>query len=313
MLAAVVFTSLLVPSLVAQTLVAQNSAAPEPVNIDNLHSDFALHAVTRFQQTLEAPLPDAPSTTIFQAQYQAQKRRPPKGKTDQVSGFVNNVQVKSLQTDWNAAGMQAFLFLSVQHGFRLLQPKTRAELGGPVFEDYVRSIEGIQGWGDGDGIITNYFMHPAMGSIASFIYIQNTPASKEMLFDAHSGAYWRSRLKAMAFAAAYSTQFEIGPISEAMIGNVGLRPGTNGCTDLVMTPVGGFGITVFEDYLDERFVRGLESHTSSVAKQRFYRIALNPDRSLANLLRFKVPWYRDTRPMPKREPGNRNESRRPGS
>ena len=288
-----VYVAIFLLLLLSPELLGQGSDLPDCVDINNLRSSFVIRAVRDFEATFENPLPDAPSAVSGNQQEQTPRRQ-----TQQLPGFVTNVKVKSPQTDWNAAGMQSFLFLSIQHSLRLLQPKTRAELKGPVFSDYIHSIEGIDGWGDGDGIVTNYFMHPAMGSIASFVYIQNTPASRDLTFDAHSSAYWNSRLKAMAFAAAYSTQFEIGPISEAMIGNVGLHKGTNGVTDLVMTPVGGFGVTVLEDYLDKRFVEGLESHTSSPHRQRFYRIALNPERSLANLLRFRAPWYRDTRPMP---------------
>lgn len=200
-------------------------------------------------------------------------------------------------TDWEEVGREAFLFLSVQHAFRILQPKTRAELGGPFFGDYVRSVEGIHGWGDGDGIITNYLMHPGMGSVASFIYLQNSSQQRTMEFDPGSGAYWRGRLKAMGFAALYSTQFEIGLFSEATIGNVGMNKGTSGYTDFVMTPVGGFAINVAEDAVDKAYIRKLESHTTSVARRRLYRVALNPTRSIANLLRFKAPWYRDARPL----------------
>ena len=31
-------------------------------------------------------------------------------------------------------------------------------------------------------------------------------------------------MKAMAFSASYSVQFEVGPLSEASIGNVGMDP-----------------------------------------------------------------------------------------
>ena len=132
------------------------------------------------------------------------------------------------------------------------------------------------------------------GGVAGFIQIQNDPGgiTRELGWD---GAYWRSRLKAMAWSAAYSTQFEIGPISEATIGHVGKRAGTAGYTDLVVTPVGGLGMTVLEDALDRFVLRRFESNSSSANWQRILRMTLNPQRSLANLLRFKRPWHRDTR------------------
>jgi hypothetical protein len=199
---------------------------------------------------------------------------------------------------WREAVDQSFLFLSVQHGLRLLQPKTRRELSGPFWADYAASVRGIHGWGDGDGPITNSILHPGEGAISSFIFIQNSPGARHIEFDAHDPAYWRSRLKAMAFAAAYSTQFEIGLYSEATLGNVGKNRGTSGYVDFVMTPVGGFAFTVIEDAVDRKLIQKLERRQSSLARKRLYRVILNPERSIANLLRFKTPWYRDTRPAP---------------
>lgn len=57
------------------------------------------------------------------------------------------------------------------------------------------------------------------------------------------------------WSAAYSLQFEIGPLSEASIGNVGMRPETTGWVDDVVTPLGAFGLIVAEDALDRYFVQ----------------------------------------------------------
>jgi hypothetical protein len=157
-------------------------------------------------------------------------------------------------------------------------------------------VSGLGGWGDTDTVLTNYVGHPGMGAIAGYIQIQNDPKGIMLEFDAHNSAYWASRFKAMGWAAAYSTQFELGPISEASIGNVGTKRGTAGFVDLVMTPVGGFGWIVAEDAMDKHWVRKLEDGHSDGMK-RFVRVLLNPNRSFANVLRLKKPWYRDTRPM----------------
>jgi hypothetical protein len=195
---------------------------------------------------------------------------------------------------WDAALRQSFFFVSIEHSLRLTQAKTRREFQGKFFQDYWSCVKNIRGWGDGDGVFTNYIAHPMQGGVAGFIQIQNDPGgiTRELGRD---GAYWRSRLKAMAWSAAYSTQFEIGPISEATIGHVGKRVGTAGYTDLVITPVGGLGMTVLEDAIDRFVLRRLESNSSSTNWQRILRMTLNPQRSLANLLRFKRPWHRDTR------------------
>lgn len=197
---------------------------------------------------------------------------------------------------WGPALRQSFLFLSIEHSLRLTQAKTREQFQGKFFRNYWSCIKSIRGWGDGDSFFTNYIAHPMQGAVAGFIQIHNDPAGITQEFS-REGAYWRSRFKSMAWSAAYSTQFEIGPISEATIGHVGKRPGTAGLTDLVMTPTGGLGMTVLEDALDRLLIRKFEAGSGSLGWQRFMRVSLNPQRTFANLLRFKRPWHRDTRDL----------------
>jgi len=193
---------------------------------------------------------------------------------------------------WSTAIKQSLLFLGVQHGYALTQPKTRRDLKGPFFKDYVRSVKSLHGWEDGGRFFTNYVAHPMQGSLVGFIQIHNDPKGMNLPFD-KSHAYWRSRLKALAWSAAWSTQFEIGPVSQASIGNVGLH-GKQTYVDLVVTPIGGFGWMVLEDFVDKNIIHRIERRSSG----NFYikvagRVFLNPTRSVANLLRFKAPWYRD--------------------
>ncbi len=197
---------------------------------------------------------------------------------------------------WGPALRQSALFLGVQHSSRVTQKKMRRELGGPFFSDYFESVSNIRTWSDQDGILTNYVGHPMMGATAGYFQIHNDPRGRRLRFDPASGDYWRSRLKALAWSAAYSTQFEIGPVSEAAIGTVGKNAPTMAWVDLVMTPLGGFGLIVLEDYLDSRFIRGLEQ--GGGFKARFFRVVLNPNRAVANLFRLKPPSYRDDRPLP---------------
>ena len=49
--------------------------------------------------------------------------------------------------------------------------------------------------------------------------------------------------------------------------------------------------------MDKKFIQRWEANTSSVGKRTFLRIALNPSRSLANLLQLKGPWHRDGRSL----------------
>lgn len=194
---------------------------------------------------------------------------------------------------WSTAIKQSLMFLGVQHGYAMTQPKTRRDLKGPFVKDYFRSVKSLHGWNDGGRFFTNYVAHTLQGSFMGFIQVQNDPKGKNLSFN-QSPAYWRSRMKALAWSAAWSTQFEIGPVSQASIGNVGLH-GKQTYVDLVVTPIAGVGFLVLEDFLDKKLIHLIERRNSG----NFYlmvvsRMLLNPARSTANLIRFKTPWHRDS-------------------
>lgn len=216
------------------------------------------------------------------------------GRLPLAMNFVAPVVIEKPKFNWNGAVRQSFYFLSLEQGFRMFQSKTRQEFAGPFFRDYVNSIKGIRGWNDGDTFFTNYVAHPLQGSVSGYIQVQNDPAGIDREFG-KSHEYWNSRLKAFAWSAAYSTQFEIGLYSEATLGNVGLKPGMGGYSDLVMTPLGGFGLILAEDALDRFVVNRLESRTANKRTKCIYRIVFNPSRSIANVFRLKIPCHRDTR------------------
>ena len=143
----------------------------------------------------------------------------------------------------------------------------------------------------------NYVGHPLQGALTGFIWTQNHPTEKRLEFS-NTPAYWRSRLKAMGWSALYSTQFELGPLSEASLGNLGSPqvPRTAGLVDLVVTPVGGFGFQLAEDVLDRYAVRWIEKRVPARPAIILARGLLNPARTFANCLRFQVPWHRHSRP-----------------
>jgi hypothetical protein len=196
---------------------------------------------------------------------------------------------------WGHALAQSGFLLGVQHTLRMAQKKTRVHLGGPFWSDYEYSLEGLHGWNDGNPAITNYGGHPLMGATTGFIQIQNDPRGITLTWDPRNSAYWKSRLKGLAWSAAYSTSYELAPWGEAGIGNVGYDRGTMGYIDLVVTPLAGFGLVVLEDYLDARVIARYEQGKATTNKVRVMRVILNPSRSLANMLRFKRPSHRDTR------------------
>lgn len=192
---------------------------------------------------------------------------------------------------WKSAIGQSLMFLGVQHGYAMTQPKTRRSLRGPFLRDYFRSVKSLGGWEDGGRFFTNYIAHPMQGSMTGFIYVQNDPRARKQQFGMER-AYWMSRMKAMAWTAAWSTQFEIGPISQASIGNVGLS-GKQTWIDMVVTPTIGTGLLITEDAID-RYTRPLiENRFKSKYVRIFSRMLLNPTRNFSNLLRFEKPWKRD--------------------
>ncbi|MEJ7623163.1 MAG: hypothetical protein WKF34_04160 [Pyrinomonadaceae bacterium] len=193
--------------------------------------------------------------------------------------------------DWSSAFRQSLAFLAVQHGYALTQPKTREALKGPFFRDYFKSVKALHGWADGGRFFTNYIAHPLEGSFLGFIQVQNDGKGRGEPLSA-SPRYWKSRAKALAWSAAWSTQFEIGPISQASIGNVGLK-GKQTYVDIVITPTVGLALLVTEDALDKYVIRSLERRTKNYFIKIFARMLLNPTRSMANLINLKTPWHRD--------------------
>jgi hypothetical protein len=202
--------------------------------------------------------------------------------------------------NWDRALKQSFLFLGVQHGFRLAtEAGTRADLKGPFFKDYFRALRSLRGWGDGDPFLVNYIGHPMMGAVSGYIQIQNDPKGIQEEVSLKK-SYWKSRMKAMGWSFFYSTQFELGLVSEASLGNIGIRPygkakNPMAYVDLVVTPVVGTGWLIGEDTLDKYFIRRYEDRLPNRASVILFRSFLNPTRSFANIMRGKWPWYRDNR------------------
>lgn len=220
------------------------------------------------------------------------RRRLTDGKSGQNIDVKDTADIEN-GIDWKSAFKQSLLFLGVQHGYAFTQAKTRRALKGNFFKDYIDSVKSLHGWEDGGRFFTNYIAHPMQGSFTGFILVQNDRKGRQTEFG-KSKEYWNSRLKALAWSAAWSTQFEIGPISQASIGNVGLS-GKQTYVDIVMTPTAGFGLMLAEDAADKYLIKGIEGKTKNYYVKIFSRMLLNPTRTMANLTRFKLPWYRDNR------------------
>ncbi len=192
---------------------------------------------------------------------------------------------------WRPAINQSLMVLGVQHGYALVaQEKTRRALAnGNFFTDYWRSVKGLHGWDDGNRFFTNYLAHPMQGALSGFIFIQNHDGAKKQKFG-DSKQYWKDRFKTFVWSTAWSTQWELGPVGQAAIGNLGLYGGM-GYVDLVMTPTVGTAWLISEEAIDRYVIRHIEKQSFVV--KMFARVFLNPMRSVANVLRFREPWYRD--------------------
>lgn len=217
---------------------------------------------------------------------------------------------------WGRALEESFALLAIEQAY-VVHTDFRwvvSENGIPFnhyWRDYMQSLSAWtkSGWSDGDPNMFGYVGHPIQGALTSFIEIQNDPKSRGLEFS-NTKAYWKSRLKATIWNAVYSTQWNLGPISEVTVEKYGTkdRPpwnqnGSWPCTtkncytgvgqiDIVMTPVGGFGWMVGEDWMDKNIVRRVEAATTNRFLIDTVRCTFNPIRAGANILHGNRPWFR---------------------
>jgi hypothetical protein len=156
-------------------------------------------------------------------------------------------------------------------------------------------------WKDDNPLLDDYVAHPLMGAITNSIWIQNDPKGMTLQFQ-NNRQYWHSRLRALGWSMFYSFEWKLGPLGEASIGHNGdhyfydhgVRTNETGWVELVTTPVGGLGWTIAEDYLDKHIVTKLEDKSRNPILLTMANF-LTPARGFANILRFRPPWYRDSR------------------
>jgi hypothetical protein len=178
-------------------------------------------------------------------------------------------------------------------------------LTGKWWERYVNSVTGYKFsvWSDGNPMLDDYVGHPLMGDITNALWIQNDPKGMTLEFS-NTRPYWKSRLREMAFSTVYSTEWKLGPIGESGVGHqgdhlsyeddTGRYRNETGFVSLVTTPVGGTILTVAEDVIDKTVIRRLENFNRNPFLLMGYSF-LTPGKTTGNLLRFRPPWYRDSR------------------
>src|SRR5215467_2007723 len=205
------------------------------------------------------------------------------------------LQTTERGVDWRHLFEQSFAFLSFEHAFRCAtEDGTRQNFSGSFLGGYLNSAGNLHGWNDGDPFIVNYVGHPMQGAVSAYLWTQNDRAYRDIQFG-QNRRYWKGKLRAAAFSYVYSVLFEIGPVSEATIGHIQSEYPQQGFVDHIVTPVIGLGWSITEDALDQYLIRLLEARSRNPWIVLLIRSGLNPSRSMANALAFKVPWHRDNR------------------
>ena len=271
----------------------------------------------------DSPAPASESSSVAEATapdsfsaYLAEGADPGFGVTPAAPGRVplracpyDTTHARECREHWGRLLMTASAFNAFQNGGNLYTGYWyRYETGrGKWLQRWINSDTGWAWgrWDDGNPPLDVYVGHPMMGSITSYMWIQNDPKGSTVDFGSNR-AYWHSRLRALAFSTAYSFEWKFGPFGEAGVGHIGDH-GTHhlnkvwvndtGDSELVTTPVGGFLWTLAEDYLDKAVVKPFEAKPRGPIALTVISF-LTPSRATANIFRFRAPWYRDGRRIP---------------
>ncbi len=202
------------------------------------------------------------------------------------------VESKQPGVQWKPLFKDSFRFLLLENAFRYATEPATRDPNLPYFRGYFEAVGNLHGWADGDEFYVNYVGHPMQGAVAGYIWTLNDSKYRNVHFG-RDPDYWKSRLRAGAFAWAYSEWTEIGPVmSEAAIGNIQAFHPQQGFVDHVVTPAIGLGWMIAEDAMDQYVVRFVERRTQNRVVRVLVRGGANPSRSLANVLGGQWPWAR---------------------
>jgi hypothetical protein len=258
----------------ARTSAAQDFASPVPAQAE----------VPRAFRGLFAPESSRPARTLPEADHSTALVLPHPIPSD--PAVTPSPQKGSIA--WRSLLRDSLVLLAVQHAYRIgFEDGTRENLDGPFFEEWFASASTLCCWDDGDRMTTNYLWHPLLGSAASFVFANNHVASQETPIG-NTSRYWKAKGGQGIYSFLYSLNFELGPLSEASIGNVGLKPGEMTYCDFVVTPAIGLLISVAEDaarlHIIDRVKRNHRYWGNTLA------VLLNPTRTVANVMGGRVPW-----------------------
>jgi hypothetical protein len=212
---------------------------------------------------------------------------------------------------WKSLFEQWCLNLAMEQTVRIAhEPKTRDALSGPFFQDWFNTVSTyhFNRWDDEDKFITSNIAHPMQGAVVAAIFWQNDDHVRFAYQDFHSAAYRKALFQSFLFATFDAVQWKLGPLSESSIGNVGLpahwyerdcaqlnarcEPRT-GLNDLVLNETVGMAMFIGFQWLDKHVQTRIEERTRSRALIDTTRMLMNPPQVVANIVRFRAPWYRD--------------------
>ena len=249
-------------------------------------STFPIFATTTSQEELAACLADPLSTGTTGSDGDDAPVKPAAAAAK--SGAADS------SIHWASLANDSIRFLAIMHAFRwATEPGTRAG-GFGLGNGYWRSAGNLHGWADGDPFYVNYVGHPMQGAVSGRLFLLNDPRYNRTEFG-RSREYWKGKLRAAAFAWAFSEQFEIGLLSEASIGHIQADFPQQGFVDHVITPTIGLAWMLGEDAVDRYIVRPVEDRTTNRWLRMALRSALNPARSFANAVDGRAPWDRTSR------------------
>lgn len=238
---------------------------------------------------------------------------PPSGNAPYVRPQVRPEKERPSGIHWKSLMREWWLNLCMEQTERILkESKTRQALGGPFFQDWFNSVSTyhFNRWDDDDKFVTSNLGHPAQGAVVASIFWQNDDHVRFSDQDFHSKAYRHALMQAFAFVTFDAVQWKLGPLSESSIGNVGLpthwwqaycgqynircEPRT-GLNDLLLNEFVGVPMFIGFQWLDKHVQRRIEAGTPSRAVIDTTRMLTNPPATVANIVRFRRPWFRDNR------------------
>jgi hypothetical protein len=203
---------------------------------------------------------------------------------------------KERGVDWAQLAGQSLLFMSIENAFRCAtEDGTREAVSVPFTHGYWNAVGNLHGWSDGDPFYVAYVGHPMQGAVSGYLWTHNDRAYRTIQFG-QNHRYWKGKLRGAAYAYVYSVLMEIGPLSEASVGDIQAKYPAQGFVDHIVTPAIGLAWSVGEDAIDRYAIRHIEAHTGNRWALLLVRSGLNPARSMANILAFEPPWHRDNRP-----------------